>query len=225
MPSNGIIISNTIRKNIASWRLLHRLKMKLYGIEKVLLASCEEETCPVCKRDKLTISSWSGYLHLFGYPLFPISRQVFATCNYCRRIFSLSDLKDELRAKALGLKERSRLPLRQFGVVPLLFLVLVTIAGYGLYQERIKFIRAKNPKPGDTYVVETESGNYSLYRLVDLKEDTLYMQLNSFEINNPDNIDQIDKKENFTGKVVAFKKQDILELLEKGAIQDVNRNE
>lgn len=199
--------------------------MKLFGVEKVLLGSCEGETCPVCKREKLSITSWSAYLHLFSYPLFPVSKQVIANCNYCRRVYALSDLKDDLRRKAVALKQGTRLPARQFGIVPLLFLVLLLVTGIRVYDETLKFKRAKNPEAGDTYVIETETGNYSLYRLVEVKSDTLYMQLNTFEINNRDNIDEIDKQENYSGKVVAFKKEDILELLKKGAIQDVNRNE
>ena len=81
----------------------------------------------------------------------------------------------------------------------------------------------KKPQVGDVYYYRTESGNYSIEKVVALTPDSLEVELNSKEFTTTTGIKKIDRPENYEGFYEVFSKEDIVKKFNSGEIYEVVR--
>lgn len=183
--------------------------------------------CPHCEaKDSLEMYTFSRYAHIFWIPLFPYKKEAVTQCNHCKQILSKKEFTSGIQAKYEEMKLNIKTPYWQFiGLAAIAFIVILGVYT-GIQDDKRDKAFLNAPKAGDIYEIRTTGGQYTLYKVAEVKKDTVYVMFNEFETN---------KKSGLSGKEFVlednylkdgyqpFSKSDLLKMKESGEIQAVNR--
>ena len=76
----------------------------------------------------------------------------------------------------------------------------------------------------DKYTYRTESNGYSTFKVVEVHEDSIYVDWNDYEISKQSGIDEIDKEENYPGDIYILSKAEVKAMYDAGDIKDIDRD-
>lgn len=199
--------------------------MIIYGTRAKLLTSksFDQVSCDYCQQNTTHYGSVFGkYFHVFWIPFFPIGKVAVSECQHCKRTLEINQTQNELRDNLQQLKSEAKAPIFHYsglGVVAALA-VMITIIGSQNSEEKKLF--SQQPKAGDLYEIKSGEG-YSMFKVANVSSDSLYVYPNSYEVSKITGLHKINKPENFGKAVLVISKQEILHMLDKGDILDINR--
>lgn len=183
--------------------------------------------CPNCQtRDSLEMYSFSRYVHLFWIPLFPYKKEAVTQCNHCKQVLHKKEFSSELQSKFEEMKGSIKTPYWQFaGLLLIGVLVAVGINDAAEDNKKDKDYLT-SPKTGDIYQIRTEDGNYTLYKVAEVKNDSVYVMVNQYQTNK---ITGLTKKEITAptsyseDELLPLSKTELLQMKEKRKILGVKR--
>ena len=201
--------------------------MIIYGTRSPKINTVKSPTsiCPNCQNQfTLSYTIYRKHVHIFWIPLFPLKKKGLSECSNCKSLLNEKEMPEKLRAELQSIKSETKGPIWQF-----IGLVLILILGIWIYihdgkktEEEIAFLEA--PQIGDVYDYKIQKGSYSTMKIVDLKEDSIFVVLNEYESNKSLGLSKIDKSDNYSDEVLTIAKSEIMELHTEGDLLQVHRN-
>jgi hypothetical protein len=183
--------------------------------------------CGHCEaKDSLEMYTFSRYAHIFWIPLFPYKKEAVTQCNHCKEILSKKEFSSDLLAKYEEMKLNIKTPYWQFIGLAAIAL-LVTLGIYtGIQDDKRDKAFLNAPKPGDIYEIKTKGGQYTLFKVAEVKKDSVYVMFNQFETNKKSGLSSkefIQEDSYVQDEYMPFSKSDLLKMKESGEIQGVKR--
>lgn len=203
--------------------------MIIYGTrEKAFIDNKQEASnCPYCDQEYTLVSGHIvRYFHIFWIPIFPFKDNLFSYCSHCKNTKHENEMSLEDRFK---IKQRvhNRKPIWLFSGLIIIgtFLCFTLIAALKEKSQTIEYLNT--PLIGDIYTVkvknESEKG-YTLYRITNIKSDSITFELNDYYATSSSKISNLKKEHgnDYTEKITLHK-NDIDSMNKEGSIRDIER--
>lgn len=184
----------------------------------------ETAICPSCgTQGSLTINIFRKHAHIFWIPLFPFGKKGVSQCEHCNNILEMKEMPDSLKREFENLKNETKGPIWQFTGLGIIAILIV----WGNYvngeDKKTELEYLKSPQIGDVYEYKIETGSYSTLKVVGVKNDSIFVSPNEYEISKMSKMYKIDKSENYSNLSYGVSINKIKEMYDSGEIFDINR--
>ena len=202
--------------------------MIIYGSRSSHIKSVQlqNETCSHCNtQGSVLLSTHARYTHIFWIPLFSLGRTSVSQCQHCKQVLELKQMPAQIRAHHERTLTETRLPLWQFTGLALLlvFIAFSVYADRAKQEEQARFL--KNPEAGDVYEYKTKEGHYTLFKINEVRNDTVIVRFNDYEVDRISGLHQINMDQNYSDSTYSLTKAELTEMFAAGNIADINRND
>lgn len=201
--------------------------MIIYGSKATSISSeISTDKCPSCDTAKsVQITIFQKYAHIFWIPTFPIGKTGVSVCSHCKQVLEKKEFTRSLNDNYETLKIKSKTPIWTFAglMVIATLIIAITINGQQNDEENRKLIAS--PQKGDIYEIKLDYKQYTLYKVNDIRGDTVFILMNQFETNKISGLTELkDKGEsNFIQEPIPMLKSELTAMLERGDIMDIER--
>ncbi len=183
--------------------------------------------CQHCQtKDALEIYTFSRYAHLFWIPLFAYKKEAVTQCNHCKQVLNKKDFSADILSSYAEMKANIKTPWWQFiGLGLIGVLVALAINDSAENDKRDKALLAA-PKAGDIYEIKLAAAEYTLYKVIEVTNDSVYVLVNQYQTNKQSGLNksEITKPASFIEDgYLPFAKKDLTAMKEKGEITGVRR--
>ena len=184
----------------------------------------ETAICPSCgTQGSLTINIFRKHAHIFWIPLFPFGKKGVSQCEHCNNILEMKEMPDSLKREFENLKNETKGLIWQFTGLGIIAILIV----WGNYvngeDKKTELEYLKSPQIGDVYEYKIETGSYSTLKVVGVKNDSIFVSPNEYEISKMSKMYKIDKSENYSNLSYGVSINKIKEMYDSGEIFDINR--
>ena len=203
--------------------------MIIYGSRNIQLAKeIVIDKCPNCGAShSVEIYIFQKYAHVFWIPFFPMGKTSISQCEQCKQVLKQKEMHEPLKSNYETLKAQSKTPLWTFAGLALIAIFI----SMGVYsdekkdEKNAKLVAA--PKSGDVLEIKTIENQYTLYKIDHVNGDTAFIRMPQFETNQSSGIGELKQKGDsaFSEEIVPFLNAELKEMLKKGEIQNIERNE
>ncbi len=200
--------------------------MLIYGSNSSHLKSehLTEISCPHCgNKDTVAISVHGKYAHVFWIPTFPLGKQGVSYCQHCKQTLEEKEMPETFKAAFKGFKSNLKTPFWHFSGLLVIALIVGFVVFSSSQDSKNNQIYIDNPQVGDVYELREENGSYSLAKVTDVVNDSVYVVFNQYEIDRSSKLYTINKKENFQGDEYSVHHSYLQELFNEGDIMGVER--
>jgi len=180
------------------------------------------EKCPKCEiENTLHFSIYKKYTHITMIPLFPVGKYVNIQCGNCQTLFDYDDLSYSAQEKLQNEKLENSIWMFSGSII----MLLVIIYGINVFINNNKKTAdlIKKPEVGDVYNLKFSNGYYSTMKIDKITTDSIFTTHNDFDAYLPYEVDDLDKKENYSVRKVSYSKKAIIELYENNEIIKIRR--
>ncbi|WP_298479207.1 zinc-ribbon domain-containing protein [uncultured Maribacter sp.] len=180
--------------------------------------------CTHCEtKGEIIYSVFRSHAHIFWIPVFPIGKRAVSECQHCKKTLSFKEMSPEMKKECNTVKNEIKGPIWQFSGL-FIFALLIVFAGFaGKKDKENEAQYLSSPLAGDIYDYKTENSQYSTMRIIHVSADSVYVQLNDFEIGRSSKIYKIDKEENYSKKAYGYSKDEIKTMYDQRIIIDIDR--
>lgn len=182
-------------------------------------------TCPNCENQtSMTYSVFGKYAYIYWIPIFPLGKVNVLECNHCKRTYKLKELPEQIQRK-FETEKHTGIPFLHFsGLAIILFIIgYITYSSSKHKEDEAEFI--KTPAIGDVYSIKSESpGHFTTMKVTEVKDDSIYVVFNDYEIDKRSAIYKIDKASNYGDYVDGYTKEEIVSLYENKTIYNIDRD-
>ena len=180
------------------------------------------EKCPKCNtQDALHFSIYKKYTHVTLIPLFPVGKTVYIRCSNCEENFDYEDLPESAQLQLRNEKLDYSIWMFSGSIIIALFLIF-TINRYFENKDEAGVL-IKNPMQGDVYNLKLNNGYYSNMRIDKITADSVYATLNDFQAYMPNEIDDLNKPENYSNRKVYYSRKDLIKLYQENEILKITQ--
>ncbi|MCA1918842.1 MAG: zinc-ribbon domain-containing protein [Flavobacterium piscis] len=180
------------------------------------------EKCPKCNtQDALHFSIYKKYTHVTLIPLFPVGKTVYIRCSNCEENFDYEDLSESAQLQLRNEKLDYSIWMFSGSIIIALFLIF-TINRYFENKDEAGVL-IKNPMQGDVYNLKLNNGYYSNMRIDKITADSVYATLNDFQSYMPNEIDDLNKPENYSNRKVYYSRKDLIKLYQENEILKITQ--
>jgi len=181
-------------------------------------------TCPNCQtKDAMTASTFGRHAHVFWIPFFPMGKVGVFECQHCHKGFKKNELGEDGKREYKNFLTDVKTPLWKYSGLALVGLFVA----WGFYSDKQKEDKVakliESPAMYDKYTFTTETNSYSTFKVVEVFEDSIYVNQNDYEIDRLSSIDEIDKAENYPDDIYVISNAEIKEMHAAGEIKDIER--
>lgn len=198
--------------------------MIIYGSRNKELANEHlADKCHNCgTQNSVVLHLFQRYAHVFWIPFFPIGKTGVSQCSHCKQVLKGKEMPPPLRASYENLKAHTRIPVWTFsGSVLLAILIITAIISDRKNDERnAKLILA--PQSGDIFEIKIKNNGYTLYRVEEVKGDSVFVQANNYGTSKITGLDDL-KNKGYSAEVFGFSKSELKQMLDKGEIVNIDR--
>lgn len=192
---------------------------------KIKSGTVNAVTCPSCKAvSTFNYTIFSEYAHLTLIPLFPVKKRAEIYCCHCENVIDFNDLSDEDLQKFSTENDNLKNPIRLF--LGSIILVLCGLYfGYQYYKSSDATSKLiSDLKNYDVIYIKKSSGYYTTQRVNQVTDDSIFTTANDYEAYLSNEIDDINKTENYTNNNLKYSKDAILKMYQNDEIISVKRN-
>ena len=200
--------------------------MIIYGSRATHLKSDQlrNATCPNCQtKGSLTASAYGRHTHIFWIPLFPMGKTGVFECQHCHKGFKKKELGEDGKMDYKNFLVDVKTPLWKFSGLGIIALLISWGAYASIMKESKVSELVDNPAMYDKYTFKTENNSYSTFKIIEVFEDSIYVDQNDYEIDKLSAIHKIDKEENYSGDIYVVTTAEIKEMFDAGDIDDIER--
>jgi len=202
--------------------------MIVYG-RRATLVKTEHlfEPCPNCRTtNSIQLSVLQRYAHVFWIPIFPIGKTGVSVCSNCRQVLKRDQMPATLRMSYDNLKTQAKIPIWHFAGTFLIVLgvIAVVISEKKTAQKVGKLILS--PKQNDVFQIKLKDDAYTLYKVKEVKGDTVYFFANKYETSQETGLDDLANKGDTSfdhSTTYGFSKQMLVDMNKKDEIIDIDR--
>jgi hypothetical protein len=201
--------------------------MIIYGVKnKQLLKESVMDKCPHCgTQNNIDIHIFEKYAHVFWIPFFPTDKTGVSECKHCKQVLKLKEMPDALRNSYENLKPQTKTPIWMFSGLALIvaFVTIAIITGKQKDERNGQLIIT--PQKGDVYEIKTDDRNYTLYKIAEVQNDSVYIHPSNFQSNKASGLAELKRKGNsvYSEDLIGFSKTELKQMLDKGEIRDIER--
>ncbi|WP_126973999.1 hypothetical protein [Gynurincola endophyticus] len=181
------------------------------------------EDCTYCNsKASVSLYIYQKYAHVFWIPMFPLRKVGVSECSHCKQVLRSKQMPASLKSRYEKLKSESRTPLWIFSGTFLLIVLVSSLVFISNKKTALtkKYIAA--PQAGDIMKIRTSTGHYTLLRIADVREDSVFIQFNQYEINKSGKLHTLES-EPFSEDVFILTKEELQEKYNSGDIFNVDR--
>ncbi|MGG9971558.1 zinc-ribbon domain-containing protein [Ferruginibacter sp. SUN002] len=198
--------------------------MIVYGSKsKELLKEHIIDKCPHCgTQNSIDMYVLQKYAHVFWIPFFPMGKTGVSQCDHCKQMLKLKEMPPHLVTTYENLKAQTQTPKWMFsGLALVAFLITVGIISEKEKDEKNnKLILA--PKKGDIFEVKIKALEYTLYKVHEVQKDSVFVQVNNYQINKVSKLDQLREK-SYSEDIYGFSKTELKKMLDNDEILNIIR--
>ncbi|NKI32433.1 hypothetical protein [Croceivirga thetidis] len=200
--------------------------MIIYGSRSTHLKSSNlpNAKCPCGEsKGKLTASVFGRHVHVFWIPLFPVGKKAVFECKQCHKGFKKKELGEDAKLAYKNFKGTVKTPLWKYTGLAIIA-ILIGMGIYSSIQNDKKVVEyLENPAMFDTYTFKTESNYYSTFKIVEVFQDSVFVNYNDYETDKISGIRKIDLKKNYSSEVYVLTNNAIKSMFDQGYIKDIDR--
>ncbi|WP_350288413.1 hypothetical protein [uncultured Croceitalea sp.] len=200
--------------------------MIIFGHRSTHLKSAQLRNvkCPNCEtQDQMTASVYGRHVHIFWIPIFPAGKTGVFECQHCHKGFKKKGLGEDGKLAYKNFKSTVKTPLWKYSGLAIIALLIC----WGFYASKQKDNRVaelvKQPAMFDKYTFKTETGYFSTFKVVEVFQDSMYINYNNYETDRRTGVDDIDLKKNYSDEIYVLTNKDILSMHNRGDIEDIER--
>jgi len=185
-------------------------------------------TCSHCgTKDQRVMHIYQRYFDIFWIPIFPVGKTGVSECQHCKYTLRKGEMPGPLQREYKAIKAQFRTPFWSFSGLAIIFgfIVFAVIAGKQEKKQETAFIQ--KPQKGDVYEVKLTSGQYTVSKVVDVQQDTAFLQWHAYETSQVTGIDELKDMGDtaYFQEVEKLSKIQLQEMYESGTIMDIDRVE
>jgi hypothetical protein len=182
-------------------------------------------TCPNCENQtSMTYSVFGKYAYLYWIPVFPMGKVNILECNHCKRTYKLKELPEQIQRK-FETEKHTGIPLLHFSGLAIIVLAIAYFAYSSSKHKEDEAVFIKTPAIGDVYSIKSESpGHFTTMKVTEVKNDSIYVVFNDYEIDKQSAIYKIDKASNYSDYTDGYTKEEIVSLYENKTIYNIDRD-
>ncbi len=203
--------------------------MIIYGSRNIQLAKeIIIDKCPHCgAQHSVEMYVFQKYAHVFWIPFFPMGKSAISQCEQCKQVLKGNEMPEPLKSDYETLKAQTKTPVWTFAGLALvaIFISMGVYSDNKQDEKNAQLIAA--PKSGDVFEIKTADNQYTLYKVDHVNGDTAFLRMHQFETNQSSGIAELKQKGDtaFSEENLPFLNAELKEMLKKGEIQNVVRNE
>ncbi len=180
--------------------------------------------CPNCKKTgTLMMSAHSTHAHLFWIPMFPIKKKEFIYCYECQYIITPEEASEKVKREYQFHKSEIKNPIWKYSGLFLIFFLFIYIFWTDKVERENHQSYLNSPVINDVYEYRVSSFEFSLLKVVDLSEDSVFVVANQYIVNKDYKADNLNIEEDFSDEVFSISRLDLKELYEEKTIYGVIR--
>lgn len=204
--------------------------MAFLGIgKKKLSTEAIGSKCPSCSSDEMMmVDIYARYFALFWIPVFPLGKEAQITCPKCGHKPEMHTLPASFFLETEQMKSVLSSPGYLFTGSVLILLAAVFVAfrlisGISTADTNTLESYLNSPEPGDVYEIKTDEGNYSLLKIVDVKEDSVHVRFHNDEMEKESDLKDLKMNSSYSRTLYAFSKEQMKINYEDGLILNIER--
>lgn len=198
--------------------------MIVYGTKsKELAKEILTDTCQNCGTQKsIDMYIFQKYAHIFWIPFFPIGKTGLSQCDHCKQVLKLKEMPENLTASYDNLKAQTKTPIWMFSGLALIAILITFVVISDKKKDEKNAQLIVNPQAGDIFEVKTKDNQYTLYKVEQVEDDSVFIIMSMYEANKKSSLNNL-KKKDYTIDTYGFSKSELKEMLNNGEILDIDR--
>ena len=180
--------------------------------------------CPNCKEPgTLQHNVFSKHTHIFWIPLFPYGKTGISVCRNCGfKIEGKKQMAEDVLREYSELKSDARPAVWQFsGLIIIALLIGGILVAKELDGQDLEAAIA-SPIAEDVFVYNTEDGNYSLFKVIETSEDSLWVLYNNWVSDQRGSVTELNVDSSFSDIYDQISMEELKEMYKAGKIYSVN---
>lgn len=200
--------------------MIYGTKLKEVGKEFIT------DKCPNCgTQNCINIHVFQKYAHVFWIPAFPLRKTAVSQCDHCKQVLKLKDMPANMKASYETFKKQLKTPIWMFSGLA----IFVGLFAYALIADKRKNDRnekwIQTPLAGDVYEVRLENNKFSLFKINEIKNDSVFLKVHLFETNTVAGLKDLRKKgeDAYSENSYGYSTIELKDMFQKGEILNVER--
>ena len=181
--------------------------------------------CSNCQtQGKIRYSVFSSHAHVFWIPVFPMGKTGVSECQHCKQTLRVREMPAKMQQECNATKKEMKAPIWQFSG---LFVIgaLIVLAGFASKKDKKNEAEYLiKPLVGDIYDYKTNTDQYSTMKIAKVTTDSVFVQLNDYEISRSSKIYKIDKEKNYADTIYGYSIDEIKSMYDEEIIIDIDRD-
>lgn len=201
--------------------------MIVFGLGNARLNSKQfpEEVCTKCEiKGSIVIDVISKHFHLFWIPMFPFVKTGRMVCGNCDESYDRRDFNENLEACYQTINEEQRAPWWQFSGLAVIAIIITVILVSSRQDNKMNLEYISNPAVGDVYELNTEDGQFTTLKVVEVLIDTVYFLNNDYYVNLKSGLYDLDIEENYDDTMYFLLQPELASMYEEDIIFNVRRD-
>jgi hypothetical protein len=165
---------------------------------------------------------YQQYGHLFWIPTFPFRKTVISHCSHCKQTLETKAMSANLAAAAQQAKSNAKTPIWTFSGLAVIALLVIAVSIFEKKKNEKNAQLIGAPKSGDLLTVKTKDNQYTLFKISEVQQDTILIQVNNFETNKISGINDL-KTKGYDSSQFVYTKKELKQMFDAGEIIDVER--
>jgi hypothetical protein len=183
----------------------------------------------VCKNcgasDSVELIVYQRFAHIFWVPIFPTRKTYTTECYRCKTSLVGEQLQNSYPSFYQEARKKVGTPFWSFaGVILVASLVLLISILASIGSIRDEFM-IHDPQSGDVYKYRLESGEYSLLKVSEVVDDTVFVLPNNYSTNKITGLRRLmnEGRINYSKDAIPKLRSDLIRMYENGEIVAVER--
>mgnify|MGYP003688226519 CR=1 FL=1 len=177
--------------------------------------------CSNCGARNQIVSEKSAVVFHFMYvPIFPVQVTRIYVCVACNNEIDIVQNDEESIALARQLKSRKWLPLWMFSG-PIMALVGFGVFSYFQKSKGEEMLQRMQNNQNQIVEYETEEGSFTTMIIRKIKDDTVWLNYNNYQIDDYEYIGRITKSKNYNTDTARVSLKYLMEFFEDGKVKAV----
>ncbi len=202
--------------------------MIIFGTRTAFIGSKKSTTNVSCNHcgttGQIVYSIFRSHFHVFWIPVFPTGKKAVSECQHCKRTLSYKEMSAEMKKECNSIKNDIKGPIWQFSGL-FIFAALIVFAGFASKNDKKNEAEyLKSPAVGDIYEYFTDTKQYSTMKVSKVTTDSVFVQLNDYEISRSSKLYKIEKDENYSEYTYGYSIDEIKSMYGEKIIIDINRD-
>lgn len=201
--------------------------MIIYGSKATQLAKESiSGSCPHCQQpNSIDMYVFQRYAHIFWIPFVPIGKTGVSQCAHCKQILKLKEMSSSLKLAYQEVSRQTKTPYWTFIGVALVGVLIIN----GMIQSSMHDARTskllQSPQTGDVLEVKKGSGIYTLYKVADVKPDSVAVLPLLYSVNQESGLPHLaaGTYAQYSDEPKMYSREMLSSLLHRGEILDVIR--